>query len=163
MLITLIEFTFSCGVALIQYSGHIRQIACSCVQPTKSATSRHVLDCTKRVMKSDNATIQMYGELLSPGEQYPYSEVVMQHRLENERLLESIVRTFLQTDEVEIYMSRFGARMVAFGESGLCQDAQSPQACNEFSALCAKVVSACDNFDMRRSVHSAVKKTMTGR
>jgi len=106
----------------------------------------HVRDCTKRVMENANATIQMYGELLSPGEQYPYSEVVMQHRLENERLLESIIRTFLSTDEMEIYMSRFGAKMKGFDEIDSCQDMSSPQKCAEFSALCAKVVSACDNM-----------------
>jgi len=121
----------------------------------------HIQECTEIVMEAPRATIQMYGELLSAGEKYPYSEAVMMRRQEMERLLYPIIYTFLQSETAtEIYMKRFGAKIADFGEIGDIRDVSSQRACAEFTALCERVVWACNDPIMQNIAHLRYKQTM---
>jgi len=118
----------------------------------------HIQECTENIMESPRATIQMYGELLSAEVKYPYDPVVMHRREEMERLLEPIIKAFLQSEEAtKIYMSRFGAKIVDFTEIGAYRDVSSQRACAEFAAICSKVVWACNDPIMQQNAYAYFK------
>ncbi len=121
----------------------------------------HIQECTENVMESDRATTAMYGELLSAGAKYPYSENVMQARREMEELLRPIITTFLQSPiAIKIYMSRFGAKIVDFAEIGSYRDVSSQRACAEFASICSKVVWACNDPIMQTIAQARYKKAL---
>ncbi len=121
----------------------------------------HIQECTENVMESDRATTAMYGELLSAGEKYPYSENVMQTRREMEALLYPIIQTFLQSPvAIKIYMSRFGAQIIDFAEIGSYRAVSSQRACAEFASICSKVIWACNDPTMQTIAQARYKKAV---